>query len=355
MTTRKTAALLTVLSALLIFLGAGGTVGALDKKEYKVYIVSDSTRIWAMDTQAGFKESLDRQLAAQGAKAVYTVFETKTDPAKAPDIVKAIQDDKPDLVLACNTPNGFTDSQITAKLTDPVYKFVSLDPIPVEIGLVKNWAHPGGNVTGVGVFLQFTSTIKLAQKINPKLKKVAFVTWDAMGKVNDWFESEMKQAALDTGVELVEFRRVANNEEELAFYQDYVPKAADTFVMPGISPYVRKDGSPMDPQRDWYSFVQKQLGKLLFVSYDDSTVANGLVAATAVVWTDIGAQLAEKAMKILQGTSPGDLPWEYPRKYNLIFNLQAAKDRGIAIPPALISSAYRVYTDYKGSFAGQKK
>jgi putative ABC transport system substrate-binding protein len=354
MTPRKHTAV-TVLTALLILLGAGGSLGALDKQEYKVYIVSDSTRPWSADTQSGFKESLDKQLAAQGATAAYTVFETKADPAKAPEIVKAIQDGKPDLVLACNTPNGFADSQITAKLTDPAFKFVSLDPIPVEIGLVKSWAHPGGNVTGVGVFLQFTSAIKLAQKINPRLKKVAFVTWDAMNKVDDWFESEMKQAARDTGVQLVEFRRVANYEEEMAFYLDYVPKAADTFVMGGISPYVHKDGTPLNPQVDWYSVVQKQLGSLLFVSYDDSTVANGLVAATAVVWTDIGAQLADKAMKVLQGASPGDLPWEYPRKYNLIFNLQAAKDRGITIPQALISSAYRVYTDYKGDFAGQKK
>jgi putative ABC transport system substrate-binding protein len=74
-----------------------------------------------------------------------------------------------------------------------------------------------------------------------------------------------------------------------------------------------------------------------------------------VIWTDIGDQAADKAMQILQGTAPGDLPWEYPRKYNLVFNLQAAKDRGITIPPALISSAYRVYTDYKGNFVGQKQ
>src|SRR6185369_233158 len=113
----------------------------------------------------------------------------------------------------------------------------------VEIGLIKNWQKPGGNVTGVGVFIQFTSTIKLAQRINPKLKKVAFATWDAMGTVNDWFESEMKDAAKETGVELVEFRRVANNEEELAFYKKYVPKADDTFVMVGISAFVHKDGT----------------------------------------------------------------------------------------------------------------
>jgi putative ABC transport system substrate-binding protein len=343
---------------LLVFVLAGlltGPLFGLDKDTYKVFIVSDTLDIWSMDIQSGFKESLDQQLAAQGAKATYTVFDTKVDPATIPAILKAIQDGKPDLLLMCNYPNGFADTQITAKLPGAPYKFVSLNPIPVEIGLIKNWQNPGGNVTGIGVFIQFTSTIKLAQKINPKLKKVAFATWTAMGTINDWFESEMKAAAKETGIELVDFRRVANNEEELAFFKQYQAKAADTFVMSGITAFVHKDGTAIDGVKDWALFMQNDMGKLLYLGYDDSMVARGLPASTAVIWTDIGAQAADKAMKIFQGANPGDLPWEYPRKYNLVFNLQAAKDRGVTIPQALISSAYRVYTDYKGNFVGQKK
>lgn len=338
----------------LLMVGLAGPLFALDKKDYKVYIVSDTLGPWAVDLQDGFKSTLDSTLVAQSAKATYTVFDTKVDPANTPAIVKAIRDGKPDLVLVCNYPNGFADSQITTQFKGTNLKFVSLNPIPVEIGLIKDWKKPGGNVTGVGVFLQFTSTLKLAQMINPQFKKVAFVTWNAMGVITDWFESELKAAARETGLELTEFARVSNYEDEMAFYKRYVPKAADTFVVGGISAFVRKDGSPMDINRDWIPSVQKDLGRLLFVTYDLTLVENAVPAATAVIWTDIGAQAAEKAKKILEGANPGDLPWEYPRKYNLVFNLQAAKDRGITIPPALISSAYRVYTDYKGNFLGQK-
>lgn len=328
---------------------------ALDKKDYKVYIVSDTMGTWAVDTQDGFKSTLDQYLSARGAKATYTVFDTKVDPSTIAGIVKAIKDGQPDLVLACNYPNGFADIHVTSQFKNSNIKFVSLNPIPVEIGLIKSWKKPGGNVTGVGVFLQFTSTLKLAQLISPKVKNLAFVTWDAMGTINDWFETELKDAAKESGVQLVEFRRATSNEEELDFYRKYIPRAADTIVMVGISAWVHKDGTPMNVEKDWYPFMQKEMGKLLFVSYDDSMVANGVPAGTAVIWADIGAQAADKAAKILEGANPGDLPWEYPRKYNLIFNLQAAKDRGITIPQSLISSAYRVYTDYKGNFVGQKK
>lgn len=343
-------------AVLVLFLMAGTfPLQGLDKKEYKVFIVSDTLGPWSLDAQEGFKATLDPYLAAQGAKAAYTVLDTKVDPANTPGIVKAIREGKPDLVLTCNYPNGFADSQITSQFKGTGQRFVSLNPIPVEIGLIKDWKKPGGNVTGVGVFLQFTSAFKLAQRINPQLKKVAFVTWNAMGVINDWFESEIKSAAKETGLTLVEFARVNTNEEEMAFYKKYVPRAADTFISSGISAFVRNDGSPMDMTRDWMPVVQKDLGKLLFVTYDLTMVTYALPAATAVIWTDIGAQLAEKAIKVLEGAVPGDIAWEYPRKYNLIFNLQAAKDRGITIPQALISSAYRVYTDYQGNYVGQKK
>ncbi len=31
-------------------------------------------------------------------------------------------------------------------------------------------------------------------KFDPQIKKMAFVSWDAMTQLNDWFESELMQA-----------------------------------------------------------------------------------------------------------------------------------------------------------------
>ena len=89
------------------------------------------------------------------------------------------------------------------------------------------------------------------------------------------------------------------------------------------------------------------------ISYDEVTVGRGELAGTCVIWYDIGAQLAEKGILILGGTPPGDIPWDYPRKYNILLNLQNAKDLGIVIPQEIINAAYRVYTDYEGNFIGQ--
>jgi len=69
--------------------------------------------------------------------------------------------------------------------------------------------------------------------------------------------------------------------------------------------------------------------------------------------SDYGIQLAEKGALVLEGKSPGDIPWDYPRIYNIILNLKTAQKIGVKIPQDVIGAAYRVYTDYAGNYVGR--
>jgi putative ABC transport system substrate-binding protein len=46
--------------------------------------------------------------------------------------------------------------------------------------------------------------------------------------------------------------------------------------------------------------------------------------------------------KILQGSSPGDLPIKRPRRFELIVSLKTAKAIGLDLPPVLVAQADRV-------------
>jgi putative ABC transport system substrate-binding protein len=252
-------------------------------------------------------------------------------------------------------PNGFADLEIAARLKDPAFRFVSADPIPVQIGLIESWERPGGNVTGVGVFLQFNSQIKIGRSIDPRIDSMAFYSWSVMDHLNDWFEAELRRACAEEGIRNFEFRRVANIEESFRFYRDIESRPGSWLISGGISAYVHEDGSPADANILEPAFVQATLRRSLMVYYDETTISKGAaVAGACVIWSDIGAQLAEKGLRILDGADPGTIPWSYPRKYNLLINQRLAAAQGRTIPPALLGAAYRVYTDYEGSFIGRK-
>lgn len=325
----------------------------LERREYSIFIILDTVDTWSTDIRDGIKAGLAPALRSAGASASYTEFDTQLDPAKAAAIVEAIKARSPDLIFVASFPDGFADNHITAKLKDARYRFVSENAVPSQIGLIDSWQKPGGNVTGVGVFVQLASQLRIARTINPGLSKLVFYSWDAMSSLNDWFEEEIKAAAVQEGVELVAFHRVKNLEEHFRLFMEYDRRGPGFIAMIGISPFIHSDGKPADANRLEPAFIKENIRNTFFLSYDESAIRQaGGVAGASVIWSDIGAQMAEKGVLILRGAKPGDIPWSFPRKYNLLINLLAARNIGAVIPPNLLGAAYRVYTDDEGNFSG---
>ncbi len=46
--------------------------------------------------------------------------------------------------------------------------------------------------------------------------------------------------------------------------------------------------------------------------------------------------------RILQGANPGELPIQYPTKFELVINLRAAKGLGLTVAPSLLATADEV-------------
>ncbi len=325
------------------------------KGEYNIIIVMDTIDEWSKGIRDGFRETLNRILQKDHAKVKYREFDTELKPAKVPSIIKAIQEGEPDLVCMINYPNVFADRMITTKLRDAKYKFVSENCIPVRSGVIKSREKPGGNITGVGVFLQMVSQMRIMKKINPKAGKMVFYTWDAMTQLNEWFEQEIKRACKMENIELVEFKRVSSIEDEILLFRKYANKDHRYFIMGGVSAFVHRDGREVRNIFDIENRWLRENSKIPEIAYDETGIKYGMLGGASVIWYDIGAQLAEKGLKILKGENPGNIPWDYPRKYNIIINKKRASDLGIKIPQEIINAAYRIYTDYKGTYIGQGK
>jgi hypothetical protein len=71
----------------------------------------------------------------------------------------------------------------------------------------------------------------------------------------------------------------------------------------------------------------------------------GLFGGAVENFGAMGRLAGQKAVKILNGTSAGDLPIEDGPESAIVFNVKRAKDLGIEIPARVLAAANAVYKD----------
>jgi putative ABC transport system substrate-binding protein len=83
--------------------------------------------------------------------------------------------------------------------------------------------------------------------------------------------------------------------------------------------------------------------KLPVFAADVDSVERGAVAAMGFDYYKHGYQTGAMAKKIIQGTSPQELPVEFQAELQLQINLKAAAAMGAPAPDALVKKATKLY------------
>jgi putative tryptophan/tyrosine transport system substrate-binding protein len=333
---------------------ASETGRMIEGRELRIFIVIDTLTPKMAELKAGLVEQMDAALSEKKSSAEYETLETRLDATAAAAIKDRVEKEKPDLVFCINNPSGFADAHISSKLKEPEYRFVSENAVPVQTGVIESWNKPGGNISGVGVFVQLNSSLKLLKKVKPSVKKIYSYSWDKMIPVNAWWEEELKKACAEEGFELSRFTLLKSYQAELAYADANAAPRDDRAFLVCISPYVNDDGTLVDLNKAaavYADYLQNRFNNV-FIAYEDSLVRAGALMGACVIWKDLGAQMADLGVRVLDGEDPGSIPWQYPRKFNIVINKKTADRLGIKLPQEIIDAAYRIYTDYQGNFMG---
>ena len=69
---------------------------------------------------------------------------------------------------------------------------------------------------------------------------------------------------------------------------------------------------------------------------------DGGLLSYGVDLVDTWRRTASYVDRILRGEKPGDLPVQFPTKYEMVLNLKTAKALGLAVPPSIMLRATEV-------------
>jgi putative ABC transport system substrate-binding protein len=216
--------------------------------------------------------------------------------------------------------------------TTPIVMIGSEDP--VAMGLVDSLAHPGGNITGFS---------RLQRELSGKRLELMKEAVAPLARVGVLFDPDNQTAAVG-----------------LAKYQAAAPSlkiALETLEVHGPTPdfegafkslangrlngLVTITGTLLFQwQKEIAAFALKH--KLPSMFEGSTWVEAGGLMSYSTNDRDVFRRAAVYIDKILKGANPGDLPIEQPTKFEMVINLNTAKQIGLTIQPNVLARADRV-------------
>jgi putative ABC transport system substrate-binding protein len=202
---------------------------------------------------------------------------------------------------------------------------------PVEVGLVSNLAHPGGNITGLALTAADLGgkRLELLKEVVPKLRRVA-VLYRPENRGAQVHLKETEAVARAMGVQLRLLPISGPNDFEPAF------KTAR-----GADGLLQVDDPLFVAHRTRVAELAAKNRLPAIFGFREFAESGGLMSYGADL-PDLYRRAAMYVDKIFKGTKPADLPVERPLKFEFIINLKAAKQIGLTIPPNVLARADKV-------------
>ena len=174
--------------------------------------------------------------------------------------------------------------------------------------------------------------LDLLKEAFPKISLVAMLWNPEAGQFAEQVLGGAKKGAKALGIQLRPYDVRSTGDIDRA-YDDLKKLQADALLIPG--------GAMMTLNSKRIVDLATQL-RLPAISQTGQFVEDGGLMAYGVDYGDLYRRAAIYVDKILKGAKPADLPVELPMKFELLINLKAAKQIGLAIPPTVLARADKV-------------
>jgi ABC-type uncharacterized transport system substrate-binding protein len=275
------------------------------------------------DAEAGLQDAFRRGLEESGYVegrnvAIEYRFSEGQDarlPALAADLVRQ----GVAVLVATDTPSALVAKSASA--TIPIVFGTGTDP--VKLGLVEALNRPGGNATGVAVFVTELGPkrLQLLREVVPHATLIAFIVNlnTASGPPQ---QSEMQTVAQALGQQLLILSASTEQEVEEAFA---------TMAARKVDVIVYSASVFFQVMRERLVALAARHAMPAIYEWPEFVTAGGLMSYSSSR-SESGRQTGLYAGQILKGAKPADLPVFQSSKFELVINLKTAKALGLDVP-----------------------
>jgi putative ABC transport system substrate-binding protein len=203
---------------------------------------------------------------------------------------------------------------------------------PVATGIVARLDRPGGNVTGFAI-LEATlggKWLELLSEIAPGLKRAAFM-------FNPDEPASAYMPSLETAARSLKVEPII------------APVHSDAEIETAIIALGREPGGGLVVIPDTFTWVHRApiilaaaRNNVPAVYYLPTFATDGGLLAYGNDLADAVRRAATYVDRILRGEKPGDLPVQFPTKFEMVVNRKTATTLGLAIPPSILLRATEV-------------
>ena len=209
-----------------------------------------------------------------------------------------------------------------ASATIPIVFVVGSDP--VREGLVTSLNRPGGNLTGVMLFIEelVAKRLELLRELIPQARMIGVLFNPNSTTTGEHQMSEAQGAARTLGLELHVVRASSELDFEPAFAALVRQRVAALVVE--TSPFFNNLREPL------IALAARHALPAIY-GLREYAVAGGLVSygtSRSEGYRQAGIYVG----RVLKGEKPGDLPVVQPTKYELVISLKTAKALGLDVP-----------------------
>jgi putative ABC transport system substrate-binding protein len=278
-----------------------------------------------------FKRGLAESGWTDGSNILMDVRWTGGDVDLMRKFAKELVTLNPDVILANSTPVTLALQRETQ--TIPIVFAIVGDPL--GSGFVASLAHPGRNITGLGMFEASIASkwLDLISQIAPGFSRATFMfNPDTAPYIRSFllpsFEASAKLLKIEGTTAQV------RGEAEIEAAVASVAREPKGVLIVGPDNF-------MDIHRRLIISQTAKYAVPTIYHLPDSAREGGLISYGAD-FGDIFHRAARYADRILRGDKASELPVQLPVKYLMIINLQTAKALGLAVPTALLVTADEV-------------